>query len=147
MESNDKCIQPRTSADERGKLPRLERGDTTGRIINAFYHVYGTLGYGYLESVYRNAFAMTLRKRGFDVITEGELTVNFEGEIVGSFRADLLVDLSIVLELKTAKAIDPAHEAQLLNYLKTSGLELGFVFNFGPKPTFSRRAFTHPGRR
>ena len=101
------------------------------------------MGYGFLESVYRNALASTLRKRGFDVVAEAELGVSFEGECVGSFRADLVIDLAVVVELKAARAIEPVHQAQLLNYLKVSGMELGFLFNFGPKAEFRRQVLTH----
>ena len=129
-------------ADTGGQRQDLPLNDDTRRIIGAFYHVYDTLGYGLLETVYRNSLAITLRKYGFVVTSEAPVDAWFEGERVGVFRADLIVDGAIVLELKVASSIHPIHEVQLVNYLKASGLQLGFVFNFGPKPTFKRRVFT-----
>jgi GxxExxY protein len=79
---------------------------------------------------------LALLAKGLSVETESPITVFFRGENVGDFRADLLVEGCILLELKTAEAIVKAHEAQLLNYLRSTDLELGLIFNFGPKPQF-----------
>ncbi|MDB4909088.1 MAG: uncharacterized protein JWO05_3872 [Gemmatimonadetes bacterium] len=122
-----------------GQRREFARDDVPGRIIQGYYHVYRSLGHGHLESVYRNALAITLRKREMRAVTEVALDAWFEGECVGRFRADLLVNDEIVVEIKAAEAIHGIHMAQLQNYLKISGKKLGFLFNFGPKPDFKRR--------
>lgn len=123
--------------------PVFRDDDSTGRIIGAFYHVYREMGEGHLETVYRNAMALTMQKRGLRVQMEAPLEATFEDQVVGHFRADILVNERVVVELKAASAITPAHARQLTNYLKSSGLTIGFVFNFGPRPDFIRRIFTH----
>ena len=137
---NGHCLN-RTMTDIAGLRRTFPRDDLAGRIIGAFYHVYDTLGYGHLESIYRNSLAITLRKRGMNVEAEVGLEAWFEGERVGQFRADLLVNREIVVEIKSAEAIHGAHLAQLHNYLKISGKEVGLLFNFGPRPSFKRRSF------
>ena len=122
---------------------QLLHSDLTEVILKAFYHVYNKLGYGFLEKVYENALALTLRKRGLAVEQQKPVTVEFEGEPVGEYFADLLVANCVILELKAADAINAAHEAQLLNYLKATNIEVGFVLNFGPKAEFRRKVFTN----
>src|SRR5436309_5323943 len=89
----------------------------TKEIIGAFFHVYNTLGYGFLEKVYENALVLTLRKWGFVVEPQVPLKVYFEGEVVGEYFADVIVINAVIVEIKAAEAIDETHEAQLLNYL------------------------------
>ena len=113
----------------------------TKQIIGIFYDVYNTLGYGFLEKVYENAFALRLRQVGFDVQQRVPITVYFDGVIVGEYYADLIVNGLIILELKAVKALTEAHEAQLLNYLQATTYEVGLLFNFGPKPDFTRKAY------
>jgi GxxExxY protein len=115
--------------------------DITELIIKAFYTVYNTLGYGFLEKVYRNALAIELRKLGLDVIPEARVTVYYDGEVVGEYFADLLVAGVVIVELKAVKRLLSEHEAQLLNYLKATPYEVGLLLNFGPKPEIRRRAF------
>lgn len=115
--------------------------DLTQTIIGTFYEVYNELGHGFLESVYESALAIVLRDKGFDVHQQIAIPVWFRGTRVGDFDADLLVNKLILLELKTARTIDPAHIAQLLNYLKATEIEVGLVLNFGPKPEFKRVVF------
>jgi GxxExxY protein len=115
--------------------------ELTGNIINAFYQVYNTLGYGFLEKVYENALAHELRKRGFKVTQQTPLTVFYDGVVVGEYFADLFVDDSVILELKAADAIAKKHESQLINYLKASNIDVGLVLNFGPKPDISRKVY------
>jgi GxxExxY protein len=119
----------------------LKHADVTELIIKAFYTVYNTLGYGFLEKVYGNALAIELRKLGLEVIQEARIAVYYEGELVGEYFADLLVDGVVIVELKAAKRLLEEHEAQLLNYLKATPYEVGLVLNFGPKPEFKRKAF------
>jgi GxxExxY protein len=115
--------------------------DITELIIKAFYKVYNTLGYGFLEKVYRNALAIELRKLGLDVIQEACIVVYYDSEVVGEYFADLLVAGLVIIELKAVKKLSEEHEAQLLNYLKATPYEVGLLLNFGPKPEVKRKAF------
>lgn len=112
--------------------------DLTQAIIGTFYEVYNELGHGFLESVYENSLALALRSKGFEVHQQIAIPVWFRGTRVGDYDADILVNKLILLELKTAKNIDSAHVAQLLNYLKATKIEVGLVMNFGPRPEFKR---------
>jgi GxxExxY protein len=117
--------------------------ELTGKIIGAFYTVYNTLGHGFLEKVYENALVLELRKQGMVAEQQKRVDVFYEEQRVGEYFADVVVDGCVVLELKTAEAIAPEHEAQLINYLKGTRLEVGLLLNFGPKPQFARRIFTN----
>ena len=119
----------------------LLHADITALIIKAFYHVYNTLGYGFLEKVYENALKITLRKWGLTVGQQQPIKVYFEGEEVGEYFADLIVVQKVILELKAAEAICSGHESQLVNYLKATDFEVGLLLNFGPKPQFRRKIF------
>ena len=103
------------------------------QIVAAAIQVWKTLGYGFLEKVYENALAFELRKRSTGVELQKPLKVQYEGCNVGDYVADMVVDGKIIVELKSAKAIDSAHVAQTLNYLKATGLRLGLILNFSPK--------------
>jgi GxxExxY protein len=110
----------------------------TERIIWVFYEVYNELGFGFLESVYREAMRIALQQAGFRVEAEVAVPVSFRGTLVGVFRADIVVDGRIIVELKTAESISKAHEAQVLHYLRASEMEVGLVMNFGPVARFRR---------
>jgi GxxExxY protein len=110
----------------------------TEKIIGVFYEVYNELGFGFLESVYREAMRIALVQVGLRVETEFPVPVSFRGMLVGVFRADLVVEGLVVVELKTADSIGKAHEAQLLHYLRASPMEIGLVMNFGPDARFRR---------
>ncbi len=115
--------------------------DITESIIKAFYTVYQTLGYGFLEKVYGSAMAIELRKLGLDLIQQARITVHYDDKVVGEYFADLLVAGAVIVELKAVKRLLPEHEAQLLNYLKATPYEVGLLLNFGPKPEIKRKAF------
>ena len=117
--------------------------EITSQIIAAFYVVYNTLGYGFLEKVYENALALELQKRGLRVSRQVSIQVHYEGQVVGTYFADILVEGKVVLELKAAEDIVKAHENQLVNYLKATDLEVGLILNFGPEPGFKRKIFTN----
>jgi GxxExxY protein len=122
--------------------PILKHRDITGKILRAFYKkVYHQLGYGFREKVYENALALELRRMGMKVEQQKEINVYYEGEIVGEYYADLLVQDLVIVELKAASKIIEDHEAQLLNYLRATPYEIGLLLNFGPKPDFRRKAF------
>ena len=106
--------------------PVLKHSSITDAIIGAFYEVYNELGQGFLESVYREAMALVLSKRGLDVKREQPVTVMFRKAQVGFFRTDLLVENAVIVELKCARNLDSAHETQLLNYLKATEYEVVF---------------------
>lgn len=118
----------------------------TERIIGAFYQVYNTLGYGHLESVYNRALAIEVVKRGMHAAVQVPTTVFYGDEIVGEFRADLVVENRIIVELKAGKLLPPDAELQLINYLKCTDLEVGLLFHFGPEPKFRRLVWTNPPR-
>lgn len=115
--------------------------ELTDGIINAFYHVYNSLGYGFLEKIYENALVHELRKRDYRVAQQSPIRVFYDGVIVGEYFADMLVDELVILELKSVDYIAPEHEAQLLNYLKSTDVQVGLILNFGPKPQVRRKIF------
>ena len=125
------------NADARG----LKHKELTETIIGVFFEVYNELGHGFLESVYEKAFEVALITKGLDVKRQIQVPVWFRQQKVGDFTADVLVNQSVVLELKAARALDSSHEAQLLNYLRATEIEVGLLFNFGVKPEFKRLAF------
>jgi GxxExxY protein len=115
--------------------------DTTELIIRAFYSVYNTLGYGFLEKVYENAMVLELTRIGLKVVQQAPIHVYYAGEVVGEYFADLLVADAVIVELKAVQMLAAGHEAQLLNYLKATPYEVGLLLNFGPKPQIKRRAY------
>lgn len=117
---------------------QLKHAELTETIIGVFYEVYNELGFGFLESVYRKSLHLALCDKKLSVEAEVPVPVFFRGISVGDFRADLLVNNCILLELKTAEAIRIAHEAQLLNYLRATSLEVGLILNFGPRAQVRR---------
>ena len=120
---------------------RFKQQDLTKRIIGVFYQVYNELGHGFLESVYEQAMVIALTKAGLQAETQVPIAVYFRGRKVGDFKSDILVNDAVLLELKAAKALDPSHEVQLLNYLRATEIEVGLLMNFGTKPEFKRLAF------
>jgi GxxExxY protein len=121
----------------------LLQGDLTDQIIKAIYHVYNTHGYGFLEKVYEKAMLLTLEKWGVPAQAQFPIKVFFEGQQVGEYFADLLIDWRVIIELKAVQHLDSAHEAQLLNYLKATDIEVGLLLNFGAKPEFRRKIFSN----
>ena len=121
--------------------------EITDKIIDAFYEVYDHMGYGYLEKVYQNALYLELKAKGLKVETHKEIKVYYKGKEVGSFFADMIVNEVVILELKAAEAMVPAHQAQLLNYLRGTEIEVGYVLNFGSNPEFSRKIFSNQRKK
>lgn len=119
----------------------LKHSDITDKIIGVFYDVYNELGEGFLESVYHNAMCIALNQAGLRSEREVALPVFFRGQVVGDFRADLIVSDCVIVELKTVRALDHSHEAQLFHYLRSTKIEVGLLLNFGPRPQFKRIAF------
>jgi len=119
----------------------MRYSDLTDQVIRAFYDVYNTLGYGFLEKVYENAMVLQLQASGLEVVQQAPIQVFFKGHEVGIYYADLLVENLVLLELKSVKMLAKEHEAQLLNYLKATPYEVGLLLNFGPKPQVKRKVF------
>ncbi len=119
-------------------MTTLLHGEITDVILRCYFEVYNELGPGFLESVYKKALCIAINDAGMKTIAEKELSVSFRGHDVGVFRADLIVDDKVVVELKAARAMERQFEAQLINYLKASQMEVGLVLNFGPKAEFRR---------
>lgn len=122
-------------------MNELRHDGLTEKIIEAFYTVYNTLGYGFLEKVYENALLIELRKLGLLAVAQFPIQIRYDGSVIGEYFADVLVENQIIVEIKAAKTIGPEHEAQLLNYLKATSLEVGLILNFGPKAEFKRKIF------
>ncbi len=119
----------------------LKFKELTDAVICCFYNVYKALGYGFLEKVYEKSLLHELVKRGISATSQYPITVYYDKNVVGEYFADLLVENSLIIEIKAAKCILPEHEAQLLNYLKATEIEVGLLLNFGPKPEIRRKAF------
>lgn len=119
----------------------LAESDLTERVIGVYYSVYNELGNGFLESVYESALALALRDHGLSLQQQAPLRVDFRGRSVGEFRADLLVEGRLIIEIKAVSRLVEAHEMQLVNYLKATGIRVGLLMNFGPHPEFKRRVY------
>ncbi len=114
--------------------------DVTEKIIAAFYTVNNELGHGFLEKIYENALIIELRSMGLDVKAQVPVAVKYRGQVVGDHQIDLLVEGKVVVEIKAAQSLVPAHEAQLINYLRATGLRVGLLLNFGKIPELRRKA-------
>ena len=115
--------------------------DLTGSILKLFYEVYNELGHGFLEKVYQNALYSELKNNGFEVESQKQIKVYYKNVEVGEYFADLIVNDKVILELKATETITEAHEFQLLNYLKSTNIEVGLLLNFGKKPEFCKKVF------
>ncbi len=124
----------------------LQEHLTRGVIGGAFYRVYNTLGFGFLESVYANALTHEMTKRGLRVEREVPVRVWYDGHPVGTFRVDVLVEGAVVVEIKAARALGPTDPQQVLNYLRGTNLEVGLLLHFGPKPSFKRFVSSNTSR-
>ncbi len=121
--------------------PDAKHAELTDKVIGVFFEVYNEIGHGFLESVCEGSMAIGLQDAGLYVQRQVPIMVWFRGREVGVFYADLLVEGLGILELKSARNIEPAHEAQLLNYLRATNIEIGILMNFGIKPAFKRLAY------
>jgi GxxExxY protein len=112
--------------------------ELTKAIIGVFYDVYNELGFGFPESVYRESMRLALEQAGLRAHAEVPISVTFRGQLVGAFRADLIVNEAVLLELKTCDALAQEHQSQTLNYLRATKIEVALLMNFGPLPKFKR---------
>lgn len=117
--------------------------DLTSGIISAFYKVYNTLGFGFLEKVYENALKIELEQQGFLVKRQKPINVYYNEIPVGEYYADLIVDGKVIIELKAVQSLIQEHELQLINYLKASEIEIGLSLNSGKEPEIKRKIFSN----
>lgn len=122
----------------------MKHEDITRRIIGCAYKVYNTLGFGFLESVYKKAMVIEIQKNGLTVEDEKALKVYYDDQVVGEFYADLFVEQEIVIELKSVQTLVKDHEVQLVNYLNALEKEIGLLVNFGPKGVEVKRKYREP---
>ena len=115
--------------------------DITEKIIKCFYIVFDELGAGFLELVYMKALIIELENIGLNIDSEKEIKVNYKGTIIGNYRTDIVVEDKVIIEIKAISALNSQHEAQLLNYLKATGIRVGLLVNFGNKLEFKRRIY------
>jgi GxxExxY protein len=115
--------------------------ELTEKIIKIFYKIYNRLGYGFLEKVYENAMMIELKKEDIPALAQAPIKVIYDDEVIGEYYADILVENKIIVELKAAKNLSADNEAQLLNYLKATGIEVGLLLNFGVRPELKRKVF------
>lgn len=119
----------------------MKHEDITEKIIKAFYKVYNTLGYGFLEKVYERAMLIELRAMGLNAESQKRILVYYFGNVVGDYNSDLTIENLVICELKAAECIVDEHEFQLINYLKATTIEVGLLLNFGKKPEVRRKIF------
>lgn len=125
----------------------LKHEELTQKNIGIFYDVYNELGYGFLESVYRESMTIAFSECAMRVEQEVPVPVWFRGKRVGEYRADLLVQRCVLLELKSARTLESSHEAQLLHYLRATDMEVGLLLNFGLRPQFRRLLFDNERKK
>ena len=118
-----------------------KHSDLTEKIIKAFYKVHAVLGYGFNEKVYENALVIEMKKLGLSAEPQKQIQVYYENELVGDYFADIVVNDTVIIELKAVRALAEEHEAQLLNYLKATRIEVGLLLNFGPKSELKRKVY------
>jgi GxxExxY protein len=123
----------------KGPQMPLKHEEITQAIIGCAFEVINELGAGFLESVYEKAMLVALRQKGLTVLCQHPVKVMFRGQCVGEFFADLFVEGKVIVELKAVKALAPEHQAQTINYLNATGIEVGILINFGqPKLEYKR---------
>lgn len=124
-------------------MSELKHSEITGKIIKTFYKVYNILGYGFAEKVYENSMFLELSKLGFKVEQQKPINVFYMEKLVGEYFSDLVIEDCVIIELKANESLSSANEAQLLNYLKATKIEVGLLLNFGQKPDYKRKYFTN----
>jgi GxxExxY protein len=115
--------------------------EITDKIIGCAYDVYNQLGFGFMEKVYENAMMVKLPQKGLEVVQQAPINVYFEDKLVGEYFADILVDNKVVVEFKSVSSLSKAHEVQLVNYLKATGIKVGLLINFGAQIKIIRKVF------
>lgn len=121
--------------------------DLSDKIISCFYKVYNNLGFGFLEKVYQKSLEIELKKNGLNIEVQHPIKVYYDKTIVGEYFADILVDSKIIIEIKAVDTLVKENEQQLINYLKSTDIELGLLLNFGRNPEMKRRIFTNDKKK
>ena len=134
--------EPRINANERER----KHWDLCHQIVGIFYSVYNELGHGFLEAVYEEALVIGLIESGLQVARQVATPIWFRGQTIGEYKADVIVNKAVLLELKAARTLDTSHEAQTLNYLRATDIEVALLLNFGPKPHFKRFVFENSNK-
>lgn len=117
--------------------------ELTKSIIGIYYNVYNELGFGFLEKVYHKSLLIELKRNGYKIDSEKKVNVYYKNEIVGKYIPDIIINDSVIVELKCVEYLTDIHENQLLNYLKATDCEVGLILNFGKDPQFIRKIFTN----
>jgi len=117
--------------------------EITDKILRAFFNVYNELGFGFLEKVYERAMIVELRRLRLNCSAQVPIKVYYLGILVGEYFADIVIGNCVIIENKAMESLCPEHEAQLLNYLKATDIEVGLLLNFGQKPQFKRKVFSN----
>ncbi len=117
----------------------MKDDDFTQKIIGGAYKVHNSLGSGFLEKAYENALRIELEKLGLNIKQQEPVNVTYEGQVVGEYYADLWVDGRVVIELKAVQTLTQRHEVQLVNYLTATGIDNGWLLNFGPSVQVKRK--------
>ncbi len=117
----------------------MEHEELTEKVIGCAYHVYNKMGFGFLESVYEKCMLIELHKENLDAEPQKSITVYYDNQIVGEFVADIIVNDTVILELKSVRRIIKAHEVQLVNYLVATGKPVGLILNFGERKVDVKR--------
>jgi GxxExxY protein len=147
MNDNGKAQTNADTAQTNADNPDFLFGSLSRRLIGLFYRVYDRLGFGFLESVYKNAFAKELEKAGIAFEREAQIVVWYDGDPIGHFRADFLVEGKIIVEVKASQNLVEADRKQLLNYLRGSDVEVGLLLHFGPKAAHQRLVYSNTNKR
>jgi GxxExxY protein len=125
----------------------LKNEELTAKIIRVYYDVYNELGHGFLEAVYEHAMTTALRDAGLKAEAQAPIPVTFRGHVVGEYRADILVEDKVLVELKAVRALAAEHYAQVIHYLRATPIEVGLLFNFGSRPSFKRFLFDNLSKK
>jgi GxxExxY protein len=115
----------------------------TEKVLKAYYNVYNSLGFGFLEKVYEKALIIELGELGLEVEPQKQINVYYKHKLVGNYFADIIVEEKVILELKATEFLLSSHSSQLYNYLKSTEIEVGLILNFGEKPEFKRIVFSN----
>ncbi|MFY8213037.1 MAG: GxxExxY protein [Flavobacterium sp.] len=117
--------------------------ELTKTIIGIYYDVYNEMGHGFLEKVYQNSMIVELQSRGLKVESQKKINVFYKQVVVGEYIPDIIVNNSVIVELKCVEYFNESHQAQLINYLKSTECEVGLLLYFGNDPQFIRKIYTN----
>ena len=118
-----------------------KHSDLTGKILGAFFQVHKDMGFGFSEKVYESALEVLLKELGLVPERQKEIKVYYHDNVVGEYKADMIVNEVVLLELKSVEKLIDAHDAQMLNYLKSTEIEVGLLLNFGRQAEFHRKIY------